>query len=96
MTTPLAALKRQLNLTGTDDDAQLALFLDAATEHTRQHIGAEALAYAEAPAPLKLAVLMLAAHLYENREATIAGMGINSVPFGYLDFCAAYRAWEFG
>ena len=43
----------------------------------------------------QVAILTLAAHWYENREATIAGMGINPVPFGYLDLCAGYRTWAF-
>lgn len=94
--TALAMLKRQLNLVGfDDDDEQLTLYLDTAVEMTRKQIGAETLVFDEAPAPLRLAVLMLAAHYYENREATIAGMGINPVPFGYLDICAGYRTWEF-
>lgn len=94
--TALAMLKRHLNLgTFTDDDDLLSLYLESAIEHTRQQIGAETLAFDEAPAPLKLAVMLLAAHYYENREATIAGIGINPVPFGYLDLCAGYRTWEF-
>lgn len=94
--TSLEMLKRQLNLVGTaEDDAQLSLYLETAIEMTRKQIGAETLDFDEAPAPLKLAICMLGAHYYENREATIAGMGINPLPFGYLDICASYRTWEF-
>lgn len=92
----LDMLKRHLNLIATnDDDELLSLFVESAIEHTRLVIGAETLDFETAPAPIRLAIVMLAAHHYENREATIAGMGINPVPFGYLDLCAAYRAWEF-
>lgn len=94
--TALSMLKRQLNLVGIDeDDEQLTLYLDTAIEMTRKQIGAETLAFEDSPAPLRLAVCMLAAHYYENREATIAGISINRIPLGYLDICAGYRTWEF-
>lgn len=94
--TSLEMLKRQLNLVGTtDDDAQLSLYLETAIEMTRKQIGAETLDFDEAPAPLKLAVMMLAAHYYENREATTDEKPVNPIPFGYLDICASYRTWEF-
>jgi len=50
------------------------------------------------PAPLREAVLMLGAYLYENREVAITGttgVGVIAVPFGFDELIAPYRAWEF-
>jgi hypothetical protein len=39
---------------------------------------------------------MLAAHLYENREASFAGThAVTSVPYGFDEMIAPYRAYEF-
>jgi len=46
---------------------------------------------ASVPADLKGAVLMLAAHLYENREASIIGMAANEMPMGVSDTISNYR-----
>lgn len=47
----------------------------------------------DVPAALKLAILQLVAHWYENREATVlpeSGTGNVSVPFGVADLLAPY------
>lgn len=49
----------------------------------------------DVPAPVKEAVRQLAAHLYENREATLIGVTAQSLPFGLLDLLMPYRAWVF-
>lgn len=46
---------------------------------------------ADVPADLKGAVLMLAAHLYENRESTIIGMAVNEMPMGVDAAIQTYR-----
>lgn len=45
------------------------------------------------PRPIKQAILMLASHLYENREATTIGTNFfaQTMPMGYLALLANYR-----
>ena len=51
---------------------------------------------ADVPAPLRQAILMHVAHLYENREAGIHdGGSILETPFGWSDLTRAYRLWSF-
>ena len=50
---------------------------------------------ANIPAAVKEAVRQLAAHLYENREASLVGVTAQSLPFGTLDLLSSYRAWQF-
>lgn len=45
------------------------------------------------PAPIHEATRMLAAHLYEIREATLVGVTAQELPFGVLDMLGPYRAW---
>ena len=47
------------------------------------------------PAPVKEAIRQLAAHLYENREATLSGVTAQELPFGLLDLLTPYREWAF-
>jgi uncharacterized phiE125 gp8 family phage protein len=48
----------------------------------------------EVPADLRQAVLMLAAHFYENRAES--GLAAGSMPFGVLVLIEAYRATRLG
>jgi len=47
------------------------------------------------PSILRHAIKLLVGHLYENREATIAGMTIQTVPIGIYDMLYPYRLWRF-
>ena len=47
------------------------------------------------PQPLKQAIFMLAAHMFENREAYTFGDQIAEPPFGFWDLVAPYRKWAF-
>lgn len=87
----LAQLKAQVNQTGTDDDTLLTRLLTAAVAHTSNQIGS-ANPLLTTP-EVEQAVLMLAAHWYENRETTIVGTIIAPVPMGYdaiIDNCRDY------
>ncbi len=56
-----------------DDDAQnatMATYLDAAIESVQQYLNAADPLDDTAPAPVKSAILLLAAGLHENREDT--------------------------
>ncbi len=101
--TALAALKAHCNITFNDDDALLTAKLETATRFTSQHIGrldpdtgeTVMLTWETAEPELREAVLMLAAHLYENREATAVGSAMAMTPLGFWDLILSYRRWVF-
>jgi len=101
--TALAALKAHLNILDDADDELLTAKADAAIAFTSHQIGkldpdtgeAIALTWDTAPADVREAILMLGAHLYENREAVAVGVGVNMVPLGYHDLLLAHRRWVF-
>jgi uncharacterized phage protein (predicted DNA packaging) len=94
MTVTVALLKAQLNLTGTDDDALLAHKIAAATAWCEQYIGQSFADIDPLPATLDEAVLQLAAHWYENREAVLVGASSAEVPFGVRDLIKPYVDWS--
>jgi uncharacterized phiE125 gp8 family phage protein len=50
----------------------------------------------DVPEPLRMAMKMHIAHLYENRESVAALSGfVGQVPQGYEDLIADYRSWGF-
>lgn len=94
--TAIADLKAHLNLEHDLDDDLLAGKIAAAEGLVARHIGAEEpLAYADAPAPLREAILSLAAHFYENREASLVGVSASELPFGFHDLVRPFRTWSF-
>src|SRR5690606_33327799 len=90
-------LKAHCAVTFTTDDALLTRLLSAATKHTERQLGFT-LASMEggAPADLEQAVYLLAAHWYAEREASVAGVAITAVPFGYAEIIADHRSYTFG
>lgn len=97
MTLPTATdLRRQLNLDADlEPDNVLVGKLAAAAGWIEAHIGTPLAELQPLPAPIGEAVLMLAAHLYENREATLVGVSASEVPFGVRDLIRPFRVWEF-
>lgn len=94
--TAIEALKAQLNITDDADDALLTHKIAAAEATITGDIGAETpVAYGTAPADIGEAILMLAAHLYENREAVLVGVGAEALPLGYEHILQAHRKWVF-
>lgn len=93
----LPDLKAQLNIIDDDaDDALLTGMIADALDHTGRAIGSDAqLSYDELPGGLRRAVLMLAAHFYENREAVLVGISSNELPIGYADLIAPHQKWVF-
>jgi len=99
----IAPLKQQLNVTGYDEDQFIADKFDAAIAFTSQHVGTldpdtgepVTLTWDAAPAELRQAILMLAAHWYENREATLVGISATDTPLGYWDLVTLHRRWVF-
>jgi uncharacterized phage protein (predicted DNA packaging) len=95
MTVTVALLKAQLNLAGSDDDALLAHKIAAAQAWIEDQIGTPFAEIDPLPATLDEAVLQLAAHWYENREAVLVGASAAEIPFGVRDLIRPYREWEF-
>ncbi|QLQ19214.1 MAG: phage gp6-like head-tail connector protein [Exiguobacterium profundum] len=89
----LPDLKAHLNLDHNLDDALLSLKLDAAEEYVANIIGVPFLDdLLPVPATIRQAILMLAAHWYESREAALPGAPF-AVPFGVHDLLQSHRAW---
>lgn len=97
-------LKEQLNLTadlGTGDDALLERKIAAAQDHLERILGfkIEATYGGDDQDPIPPALIeatsQLAAHWYENREAT-TGAAMMTVPFGVADIVREFREWSFG
>jgi len=50
----------------------------------------------DVPEPLRTAIMMHVAHLYEHRESVTLGTGfITETPHGYEDLISGYRVWIF-
>lgn len=92
-------LRDQLNDV-PEGDPFLERLLAAATAHTERQLGFKLDDVEElpdgAPADLEHAILMLAAHLYENREATLVGVSAQELPMGFADIIANHRRYSFG
>lgn len=100
MALTVEALKAQLNIDGDDDNAILGRLLPAATKHVERVLG-YALTDTDklpngAPEDLEHAVLMVAAHWYENREATLVGLTAQEIPFGAAQIIGEHREYTFG
>lgn len=93
MALSITDLKAQLVVEGNDDDALLTRLLAAATAHIEAEIGYE---LDDAPADLEQAVLLTAAHWFENREAVAAGFSVQRLPLGVAEIVANRRNYTFG
>ncbi len=88
-------LRHQLNLeAGFEPDAFLVRKIAAAESWISAYIGEPVASLQPVPAALQEAVLLLAAHLYENREATVVGSTASELPFGVLDLIRPFRVWS--
>jgi hypothetical protein len=92
--------KAHLGVTLDTDDNLIGQQIDAAQAHLESLLG-----YAiaeEWPAPLIVpadligAVKMLAAHYYENREASVVGISAQEIPMGVWSVVTERRAYNFG
>lgn len=101
----LDQLKAQLNLSddlGTADDALLNRKIAAAQNHIERLLGFKVeeryggTEQEEIPPALVEAVSQLAAHWYENREATLVGVSAQELPFGVWPVINEFREYSFG
>lgn len=99
MAIDLVTFKAHAIVVDDADDALCQRLINAAKKHTENQLGLalDAVTFPTGvPGDLEQAVFMLAAHWYENREASIAGMTINTVPFGYEDIIRENRVYTYG
>lgn len=98
------ALKAQLNMTAEEgdeiDETVLPQVLAAAQAHAERILGYALTDTTElpdgAPADLEQAVLMIAAHWYNERETVLIGVTGQEVPFGAAQILGEYRTYTFG
>lgn len=87
--TDIALLKAHLNIVGTEDDTLLSQKLAAAEAFATSYCGET---FTDPlPAAVEQAVLMLAAHWYENREAAVVGATASTIPFGVHQLLSPHR-----
>lgn len=93
-------LAGHLALTGDMADVQtLERLVEGAQAHIERHLGFKIGAtfggedQEPVPPDLQQAVLMLAAHWFDNHEA--AAEGLREIPFGVTDIISGYREWTF-
>lgn len=100
MSLDLDTLKAHCNVTIAGDDQLLTRLLVAAKAHTEGVLGFGLDDTDElpegAPADLEQAVLMTAAHWYENREATLVGTLAQQLPIGVSEILDNHRTYTFG
>ena len=96
--------KEQLNFNadlGTADDALLVRKIEAAQDHIERMLGFKIEAtyggtdQEPVPPALVEAVCQLAAHWYENREASLVGVTAQDLPFGVWSIVREYREYSF-
>lgn len=92
MALSLTDLKAQLVIEASDDDAFLTRLLAAAKAYIEGEVG---YALDDAPADLEQAVLLTAAHWFENRESVVTGTIATSMPFGVAQIVANRRNYTF-
>lgn len=93
-------LKKQVNFTddlGSADDQLFERKLAAAQDHIERLLGfkIEVTYPDEVPPALAEAVCQLAAHWYENREASVVGVAVATIPFGVEQIVNEYREYSF-
>ncbi|WAJ26279.1 head-tail connector protein [Antarcticirhabdus aurantiaca] len=88
--------KLHLNVTTDEDDALILKKIDAAEAWIGLWLEDTFRVHAsDWPDDLRQAVLMLTAHFYENREASLVGVSAEAVPFGVQEIIDAHRVWGF-
>lgn len=93
----LSLAKLHLGVTEDTDDILISAKIDGAQALLEGWLGyAIEDRFEEPPADLVEAVLQLMAHAYENREATVVGLTIQSIPLGVRDVIAARRDYLTG
>lgn len=97
----LATIKLHLRVDGTDEDALIGVYALAAEESAMQFLGRTV--YADATeqgadatgivinAAITAALLLIAGHLYANREDVVSGVSVAQLPSGAQHLLQPYR-----
>lgn len=99
MIATLSDLKAQLNITSDLDDDLLTRKIAAAQNHVKSWLGYKIETkfggsdQEPIPPALVEAVLQLAAHWNENREAVLVGVSAMDLPHGVMEILREYRLW---
>ncbi len=91
MTVLTCDLARYLRIDHDEDDILLSDLLTAASAHILG-LCKPVEEDEDIPAPVEMAIKIMAAHLYENRLPT--GQYIGEIPFSVSALIAPYRDWE--
>jgi hypothetical protein len=97
----LTAADLRAHLNGVPEgDVVLTRLISASEGHLARLLGFatdDAIRFPDGtPADLEQAVLMLAGHWYENREATLVGVTAQELPLGVAEIVREHREWTFG
>ncbi|WP_066715927.1 MULTISPECIES: head-tail connector protein [Hyphomicrobiales] len=91
----LADMKAHLNITDDNDDSLISGKLDAAQAALEQQLGYVIEdEFDDVPADLAEAVRQLAAHWYENREASVVGVSVHLLPLGVREIIRERRNYS--
>jgi hypothetical protein len=95
-----AQFEKHCNLNPDEDVEVAGPLLAAARIHIERLLGFavdDEIKFPEgAPADLRLAIVMLAADWFNNREATLVGTTATAIPFGVREIIAEHRNYTFG
>lgn len=96
MIVDVETVKEQIGQTLDIDDALIERKIAAAQDHIESLLGfkIEEEYPDDIPPALIECVCQLAAHWYENREASLVGVAITAIPFGVADIVREYRNWS--
>lgn len=89
---PLEDLKARLGVTTTNDDAFITDLIDEAQSFLEGQIGA--VINEASPLDLRQAVSAVAAHWFENREASLVGLSAMPLPLGVEDIIRNRRNYD--
>lgn len=95
----LETAKSHLNLMGSSDDGVVARYVDAAQSWLESKLGyIISERYSDRPVPSSLyqAALLMTAHFYANREASVVGVTVAELPLGVWDTVTDFRDWSWG
>jgi uncharacterized phage protein (predicted DNA packaging) len=88
----LESVKAHLNVTNDLDDELLTELIAVAEDWVARFTAGPT---DNLEPPLRQAVRMLVAHMFENREASLVGVTATELPIGLMDLILPFRAWAF-
>lgn len=100
---PLETFKQHLRVQGTEENAAIQAYLDGAEAAVAGYLCRPLIAANAAPAPgshalplgpaVTSAIMLLGAHLYENREGVVTGTIATALPLSVQFLLAPHRVW---